>query len=285
MKNSFRKNNKIFQSSRFTIASYPGGKSDRKKHLTLYNVIPSKIDNLVEPFVGLANFYFVISPRVKSAWLNDKNTDVYALLSCIQNSTLLDELTSWIHSINPIEREDYYEWKHKNPTELIERAVRLLVILNCSPNGAGGGYSSEKAHRKWYENKPKIWLKLSEKLQNIHLTNKDYKEVLNSIIDSNEINSFIYLDPPYYEVAKKGNLYREHNIIDWKEFKEILDKLENHWIMSNRDCSEMREFFNDYYQNNYNTYNDMNNTKSKNPELLISNNPLKLKESHLIKYL
>ena len=204
------------------IASYPGGKSNIKKHLPLYQVVPAHIKSIMEPFAGLANFYFVLSSNIQEAWLNDKNPDVHALLTSIQDSTLLHKLIQWIKSINPIEREDYYDWKPKKPNNILERAVRLLVILNCSPNGAGGGYSHEKAHRKWYNNKPKIWRQISGLLQKVSITNIDYLELLASIPDRENKPDLIYLDPPYFEVAHKGKLYREHNTIEWKDFKQVL---------------------------------------------------------------
>jgi DNA adenine methylase len=264
---------KIKFSSRMTIASYPGGKSG-KKHLPLYSVIPTRIDMLIEPFSGLANFYFTISSRVRLAWLNDKDKDVYSLLKCIQKPFLLTKLIDWVQRINPIDRDDYYHWKRKKPTDIVERAVRLLIILNCSPNGAGGGYSKEKAHRKWYENKPKIWSYHSHLLQKTSISNLDYKKVLKEISKKDGKNIFIYLDPPYFKVAKKGHLYRNHNTINWQEFKKILGSFECHWLVSTRDCPEMQELFLEFYIHSYNTYNDMNNTKNGNPELLVSNKPL-----------
>ena len=59
--------------SRLTIASYPGGKSDKKKHQPLFQAVPLDISYLIEPFAGLANFFLVVSPRVKQVWLNDKD--------------------------------------------------------------------------------------------------------------------------------------------------------------------------------------------------------------------
>ncbi|MFX0172014.1 MAG: DNA adenine methylase [Candidatus Hodarchaeota archaeon] len=263
----------ISLSSRKTIASFPGGKSG-KKHLPLYNVVPQKIDRLIEPFAGLANFFFTISPQVNFAWLNDKDPHVFSLLKSIKEPSYLKELITSINAINPVEKEDYYCWKQKKSTNIIEQAVKLLVILNCSPNGAGGGYSYQKAHRKWYQNKPKVWYQLSEKLQKVRITNWDYKEVLNEILENQFENDFIYLDPPYFKVAERGNLYPKFNSIYWDELKNLIKPIRCHWLMSNRDCLETREMFKNYFLFSYNTYNDMNNTKNGNPELLVSNKPL-----------
>ncbi|MFX1256044.1 MAG: DNA adenine methylase [Promethearchaeota archaeon] len=273
--------------SRLTIASYPGGKSDKKKHQPLFQAVPLNISYLVEPFAGLANFFLVVSPRVKQVWLNDKDPEVFALLKCIKEPDLLDKLIEYIHSINPVERDEYYQWKKSNPRELLEQAVRRLVILNCSPNGAGGGYSNLKAHRKWYTNKPKAWKQIhaifAEK--KVEITNWDYLEVFKSLNDFKDKEAiFLYLDPPYFDVAQRGSLYgRGFNTIDWEELKTLLRDLPSHWILSNRDIKDMRDLFSEpeFHILRYNTYNDMNNTQNKNPELIVSNKPLQFKENKI----
>ncbi len=271
------KNEKLFFPRRTTIASFPGGKSDVKKHLPLYSSIPIKVDYLVEPFAGLANVFISISPRVSRVWLNDKDPEIYSLLHCINDSSLLPQLIEYIKSLEPIDKADYYHWKESNPSELLERAVRRLVILNCSPNGAGGGYSREKAHRKWYQNKPKLWFTIQQIFHKkyVRITNLDYEEILNSFSHvEHEKKYFLYLDPPYYDVAQKGSLYgKKFNLIDLKELKSLLAPLSIHWLLSNRDTPRVREIFREFHLFGYNTYNDMNNTKSNNPELLISNRP------------
>jgi len=265
----------LFYPKRTTIASFPGGKSDRKKHQSLYRSVPQKISYLVEPFAGLANFFIVISPRVSHVWLNDKDPEIYSLLQCLNDLTSLEELIEMVKSLEPVEKDDYYEWKETNPKQSVSLAVRRLVLLNCSVNGAGGGYSTEKAHRKWYQNKPKIWneihLLLTKKKAKI--TNMDYSEVFEQIRKSpSQKGSFIYLDPPYDSVARQGRLYgKDYNLVDWKQLKNDLNDLNTHWILSNRDTPDVRRIFSDFHQFGYNTYNDMNNTPNKNPELLISN--------------
>lgn len=265
-------NPNLFLTKRTTIASYPGGKSDRRKHAPLYLAVPDKINCLIEPFAGLANFFLVLSPRVSSVWLNDCDLEVYSLLKCVQEKSLLKELINRVQEINPIERKDYYSWKELRTDQQVELALRKLIILNCSPNGAGGGYSKEKAHRKWYVNKPKIWSQINEILseKSVKITNFDYEFVLKSIMTKTiHKESLLYLDPPYYDVAQKGKLYGDYNTIDLLKLKGLLKNIGINWILSNRDCDYIREIFKGYHQITYNTYNDMNNQRQKNPETII----------------
>jgi DNA adenine methylase len=276
--NSTLSDEQLFFPNRTTIASFPGGKSDKKKHLPLYLSIPKKIHYFVEPFAGLGNVFITISPRVSQVWLNDKDPEIFALLSCLNDFSLLEKLIEFVKSLEPIEKDDYYQWKESNPATTLERAIRRLVILNCSPNGAGGGYSNAKAHRKWYENKPSIWHIIHRIFQEkrVKITNFGYEDIIGSLSRNEETNgSFLYLDPPYYDVAQKGSLYgKKFNQIDIYLLKELLSDLSLHWLLSNRDTPTVREVFSQFHILGYNTYNDMNNTRNKNPELLISNKPL-----------
>ena len=82
------KDEKLFYPKRTTIASFPGGKSDRKKHAPLYKSFPARIPYLIEPFAGLANVFITISPRISRAWLNDKDPEIYSLLVCLKDQSL-----------------------------------------------------------------------------------------------------------------------------------------------------------------------------------------------------
>ena len=269
----------LFYPKRTTIASFPGGKSDKRKHLPLYLSIPNQIDYFVEPFAGLANVFIVLSPRISRVWLNDKDPEIFALLSCLNESSQLVQLIELVKSIEPIEKDDYYHWKESTPSTILDRAMRRLIILNCSPNGAGGGYSREKAHRKWYQNKPVIWQTIHEIFceKEVQITNLDFQDVITSLDrDDVEDKCFLYLDPPYHNVAQKGSLYGKlFNLIDINILKTLLTRLSIHWLLSNRDSPTVRDIFNSFHLLSYNTYNDMNNTQKNNPELLISNQPLK----------
>ncbi len=270
--------------SKLTIASYPGAKNNTKKHRSLFSLVPPRIPFLIEPFTGLANFFIRISPQVEQAWLNDKDQEIFALLKCIQDSDLLKELNEYINVLPFVEREDYYQWKKKVSTSLLEQAIKRLIILNCSPNGAGGGYSFEKAHSNWYITKPDK-LRLINRIFNrksVNITNLDYSEVFKQQATTmTDQDPFWYLDPPYYDSTKKGNLYgKGMNNIDWPTLKSYLGELSDLWILSNRDSIFIRDLFAEFYMYSYITYSGPNNTFRRNTELIISNYPIKLRFQH-----
>jgi site-specific DNA-adenine methylase len=266
-------------SSKLTIASYPGAKNNTNKHKALFGLVPCKVPFLIEPFCGLANFFIRISPKVEQAWLNDKDPEIFALLKCIQDSDLLTELNEYISGLPLIEREDYYQWKKKVSSSLLEQAIKRLIILNCSPNGAGGGYCFEKAHSNWYSTKANK-LKLIHKILNrrpVKITNLDYSEVFKQLSTTmSDQKLFWYLDPPYCDITKKRNLYgKGMNNIDWLTLKSYLGELSDLWVLSNRDSLAMRDLFSEFFMFSYITYCDPNNTFRRNIELIISNYPIK----------
>ncbi|MHA2075929.1 MAG: DNA adenine methylase [Candidatus Hodarchaeales archaeon] len=162
--------------------------------------------------------------------------------------------------------------------------IKRLIILNCSPNGAGGGYSFQKAHSNWYITKPDK-LRLINKIFNrkpVEITNLDYSEVFKqqtTTVTDQEL--FWYLDPPYYDTAKKGNLYgKGMNNIDWRTLKSYLGELSDFWVLSNRDSLTMRDLFSEFFMFSYITYRHPNNTFKRNTELIISNYPIKPNFQH-----
>ena len=277
MKASFEPKLSLLYPKRLTIASYPGGKSDKRKHQTLYSNLAKNTSLLLEPFAGLANVALTLSPLLEKFHLNDIDPEIYSLLLCMKNKSKLEELIEEVDKINPINRDDYYKWKKQETEEVcaIQKAVRRLVILNCSVSGAGGGYSKLKAKRDWGHNKPVEWRKINEIFneKKTKISNLDYLEFLNKYTwNKLPKKSLVYLDPPYINVAQTGKLYgKNYNKINVDELLEKLHSIPIRWIMSNRDSQENRQLFQAFFQINYNCYNDMNNSQNKNPELIVSN--------------
>ncbi len=68
----------------------------------------------------------------------------------------------------------------------------------------------------------------------------------------------MYLDPLYY--VKGQGLYRNfYNHEDHLDIKKALDKVETRWIVSYKNCTEIKEIYKDYFMTdyilNYSAYN------------------------------
>ena len=72
-------------------------------------------------------------------------------------------------------------------------------------------------------------------------------ELVDTLLPS---NSLIYLDPPYY--VKGQGLYRNfYNHDDHVQIREALDKVQTKWIVSYDNCSEIKEIYSGYLQDDY----------------------------------
>lgn len=170
-----------------------------------------------------------------------------------------------------------------NTSIQIQSAIKMLVILNCSHSGAGGGFSEEKSKRNWV--KEKEWKSISNIFndKNVIITNLDYLEFIRKYRSTLTSTDLIYLDPPYYKVADKGRLYgnKFNRFSTSKEILDLISALKSlpddvSWILSNKNHPDIIKMFESNLNDikisfkGYNTYNDMNRTKNANQELLIS---------------
>ena len=85
--------------------------------------------------------------------------------------------------------------------------------------------------------------KASKILQNVVVTNTDYKNLLNGKGD----NTFLFLDPPYMSNAEaklygeKGRLYSNFR---HKRFANNVEKCKHKWLITYNYCSGIRQLYN-----------------------------------------
>jgi len=119
-----------------------------------------------------------------------------------------------------------------------DKAHRLLKRLyhskNTYSNVSKGLIYKENTHIRLI-NKT---LKYKEKLQEVILTSKDYKEVIKEY-DSE--NTFIYLDPPYEE----GKYYKNY-IIDLEELRDILRGIRGKFMLSLNMSDNVKDIFDEF---------------------------------------
>ena len=271
---------------RLTIGSYPGGKASITKHALLYLNIPQHIDAVIEPFSGLAHFTLALQSHygyvLKKIWLNDKNSGVVSLLRTLKKKNLIEALFKQLNDITLTSKE-FYSWKNSDFEDREDLAIQTMILLNCSFSGVGGGFSLEKANRPWREKKYKAFLLIHDYLKKARITNLDYKQV---ILKAEEYFSssklffpFMYLDPPYYGIARRENLYfTKYNHIDWEELLELLNSAKYKWLLS----SNTDPYIIDLLQNNFPHYQTLQysikgglKNGGLSHELLIANYPLK----------
>lgn len=292
-----------------TPLRYPGGKSV----LTEYFKSFIKANNLkgpiyAEPFSGGAGaaINLLMSDSVQKIILNDADYSVYSFWYSLKyngneflelfDSTNVD-LDQWFY-----QKEIFDSAKKGLNTNKLAIGFSTFFLNRCNRSGiltAGpiGGKSEEaqsKANYKVDARFNKIDLRkrlvnIIQKANQFEIYNFDVLDFLNRIINNqdtdNQLNTFVYLDPPYYSQGSSLYLnYYQKN--DHKVLRDFLTK-EQHlfkWLLSYDNVDAIREL---YSQNNqYQFYINYSAQNSKlGSELLVKSKNCLLPESNIIKRL
>ena len=260
---------------------YPGGKS--RAIPKILEQLPDSFLEFREPFVGGGSVFISIKqkfPEVK-VWINDLNFDLYCFWKTAQTETR--ELASRITKIKNETKngralfEEFRNSLNENLSDF-ERAMRFFVLNRISFSGTvdSGGYSEPAYHSRFTHSSIDRLLSLEPLLQNVRITNLDYRDVIHEPGN----NALIFLDPPYL-AATKSRLYGKngdlHLGFEHAQFANEMKKCQHHWLITYDDSAEIRQNFSyanlvewelQYGMNNY-----KQNNAAKGKELFITNYP------------
>ena len=260
---------------------YPGGKS--RAIPKILKQLPESFLEFREPFVGGGSVFVTIRqkfPAVK-VWINDLNFDLYCFWKIAQSNTreLADAIAKIKNdTINGRNLFEEFRSSLNNDLSDFDRAVRFFVLNRISFSGTvdSGGYSEAAYRSRFTLSSIKRLLSLGSLLQNVKITNLDYKDVIHEPGN----NVFIFLDPPYL-VATKSRLYGKngdlHLGFEHAEFANEMKECQHHWLITYDDSAEIRQNFSyatlyewelQYGMNNY-----KQNNAAKGKELFIANYP------------
>ncbi len=238
-----------------TPLRYPGGKSRAIKQIL--PLIPTRIDEFREPFVGGGSVYLalrsIFKDNIKSYWINDLNYDLYCFWKQVRDNVteLVDEITK-IHSKTKDGRTLFKELtkdkdllcKDKDMLSEFDRAVRFFILNRITFSGVvdSGGYS-QSAYQKRFTLSSIERVKLASlALTDVKITNEDYTR---NLFDENN-NVFIFLDPPYWK-STESKLYGTrgslHTSFDHKTFAENMKKCRHKWLITYDDSPMIRKLF------------------------------------------
>lgn len=264
------------------------------------------ISKYIEPFVGGGAVLFDILNRynLKEIYINDINAELINTYKMIQKN--IDALISSLYKIqsdyiildNSNREKFYYERREQfnhlklnnSKTTKIKKAALFIFLNKTCFNGLyrvnKQGHFNVPIGR--YKN-PKICdtenlQNISRAIQNLNIMCLDYKQTLKYI----DINSFIYIDPPYRPISNSSNFtsYTENQFNDEKqiELAQFIDKINKKGakiIVSNSDPKNLDnedEFFDILYKDYYiyrieanRMINCNGKLRGKINELLISN--------------
>ncbi len=260
---------------------YPGGKS--RAIPKILEQFPESLLEFREPFVGGGSVFVYVRqkfPGVK-VWINDLNFDLYCFWKIVQANT--GELASRITKIKNETKngrglfEEFRSSLNKDLSDF-DRAMRFFVLNRITFSGTvdSGGYSELAYHSRFTHSSISRLLSLEPLLQNVKITNLDYRDVIHEPGN----NVFIFLDPPYL-AATKSRLYGKngdlHLGFEHAEFANEMRKCQHNWLITYDDSTEIRQNFSyanlyewelQYGMNNY-----KQNNAAKGKELFITNYP------------
>lgn len=266
---------------------YPGGKSRALKQIL--PLIPTKITEFREPFVGGGSVFFAIRSiygnNIKSYWINDLNYDLYCFWKQTRDnvSNLVDELTK-IHTTTQdgralfevLTQDKDLLYHNKDMLSEFERAVRFFVLNRITFSGVvdSGGYSQGAYEKRFTRSSIDRVEMISRALSGVKITNEDYTT---NLLDGNN-DVFIFLDPPYWK-ATESKLYGTrgtlHTTFNHKQFADNMKKCPHKWLITYDDSPKIRRLFDfadicewtlQYGMNNY-----RKDSAAKGRELFIKN--------------
>ncbi len=266
---------------------YPGGKSRAiKKILPL---IPD-FKEFREPFVGGGSVFIAVKQKTRKNVLfkiNDLNYNLYCFWKSSRDN--LDEMVKIIKEIKKKYTDGRELFKSYNEFQCeteFDFAVRFFILNRITFSGTvdSGGYSQQAFEKRFTDSSIERLSQLKSILNDVIITNKDYKELL--LEDGNDV--FIFLDPPYFK-SMKSKLYGKngdlHTSFNHSRFANNVKNCKHKWLITYDDSPEIRELFDfanicewelQYGMNNY-----MRDHAKKGKELFITNYKIK---SELEKY-
>jgi DNA adenine methylase len=228
---------------------WAGGKSQLLKQYGPYFPEREGIQCYFEPFLGSGAVFFHLQPRkAVLADINEKLVETYQVVQQDVES-LIDILGQYRN-----EEEEFYRVRAQNPVELdmIERAARLIYLNKTCYNGLYRENKKGEFNVPFgrYKN-PAICNPLrlrtaSKALDEVHLKNSDYDEV----VDSATPGDFVYFDPPYVPLSATSNFtsYNRHGfgMDDQKCLADTFDRLTSERcavMLSNSNTPQVRELY------------------------------------------
>lgn len=191
------------------VLKWVGGK--RQLLETFQPLLPSKITTYCEPFVGGGALLFHLQPKI--AYINDINPELILVYTVIKENVeaLIAELEKYENTAEyfyAVRDWDRDRVRYDTLTD-VQKAARVLYLNKTCFNGLyrvnnAGEFNSPFGN---YRNPNIVNAPVLRAVSayfnsaDIHMTTKDYSEVLKSVPKG----AFVYLDPPYDPVSETAS--------------------------------------------------------------------------------
>jgi len=268
-----------------TPLRYPGGKGKFAPFVKDLMELNNLSGDYLEPYAGGAGVALdlLFNEYCTNIHINDfdiaifnfwksitKNTEDFLKLLRDTEVTIDEWYKQKIILDNPL---DHSQLEHGFSAFFLNRTNRSGILKGGVIGGKkqDGNYRLDARYHK--ENLSKRIEKVGQYSDRIKVYNLDALKLLSQVDSLLPENSLIYLDPPYY--IKGQGLYRNFYIHDDHiQIREALDKVKSKWIVSYDNCTEIKEIYTGYrqedYELNYSAY-----YKTKGSEVMIYSDKVK----------
>ena len=232
---------------------YPGGKTRACK--TLLDIVDREhldTSEVISPFTGGASFEFYLRETRRSRLiLNDKFEPLANFWrACKHEKDRLCETLEKVHA-RGVSKDDFKHMRESivNEPDLLERAVKYLVINRCSFSGAtlSGGFSEESSKKRFTQSSIDRVRQLDLSGEDVTIHNQDFETFLDT--HGKGRKGFVFVDPPYYLESKSklyGNNGDLHENFDHEGLRRALDRVERDWVLTYNDAPYIRELYKDH---------------------------------------
>lgn len=219
---------------------YAGGKFYARKLIIEH--IPEH-NYYIEPFAGGASIFFA-KEKTLNNWLNDIDKNLINCLIIIRDKP--HELINRLRGEKATkERHDYFKNKFK-PKDKVDKAMRWFYLNRTSYSGIMNmkncywGYGEKFSMRP--ENWPNNILRTSDKLKNVKLTSLDFEQIIAEAPN----NSFLFIDPPYFNADQDKFYTHSFKMEDHTRLAKILkeNKKRLKFLLTYDNSKEIRDLYN-----------------------------------------
>jgi DNA adenine methylase len=262
-----------------------GGKRDMIEQYK--NFIPKSFGTYYEPFLGGGAMFFYLKPE--KSILSDNNTELIKTYEGVRDNP--EEVIKVLKELKSKHSKELYE-KVRN----IDREISIFHKLSNAEIAARMIYLNQTCFNGLYRVNQKGQFNVpigsslnrlicdentirnaSKVLQKVTIKESDFENTLSDV----KKDDFVYLDPPYYPVSlysdftryTKEKFYKEDQI-RLKERIDRLNKLGCKVMLSNSDCSFIKDLYSGYNLHEVysgRTLNCKKDKRGKVSELLITN--------------
>lgn len=253
---------------------YPGGKSKLVKKI--FEFAPKGFKEYREPLLGGGSVFIFFRQIFKNAkyWINDLNTELYLFWVYLRDRC--EDMVSWLYDVYNRYKDgrDLFNYlkDDSNFKTDFELACRYYALNRIVYSGLTdiGGYSELSFRNKFL---PKFFERLkdvSTLLQGVKITNLDYSYLFNDCDD----DTFIFLDPPYYEVTQQklyGKEGKLHSGFDHEAFYNNVKNLKCKFMITYDYSSKIIDMYKDFFVHEIETTYVMASKKTRKKEAIITN--------------